>query len=149
MEVSDLILIFCFIFLFFIILNAVLSISEEDIEELTKGECNLSEFLCKFGQALGLPRAWINSRVFLKYVFVPFLSIFSILYGTLINAKIFPDNRVNVIISVLIALVVLQSGAFTFIVVALFATLGIFSVIIFFLLFFLGIFTIFKIAFKF
>ncbi len=148
MEISDIVLIFCFIFLFFLILNAVLSISQEDIEEFTRGECNLSEFLCKFGQALGLPRAWVNSKVFLKYVFIPFLSIFSIIYGTLTNVKIFPENRINVIISILIALVVLQSGAFTFIVVALFAALGMFSVIVFFFLFFLGIFAVLKLALK-
>ena len=148
MEIPEIILIFCFIFLFFIILNAVLSVSQEDLEELTRGECNLSEFLCNFGQALGIPRAWMNSRVFLKYVFIPFLSIFSIIYGTLNNARIFPENRINVVISILIALFVLQTGAFTFIVVALFSALGIFSVVIFFFLFFLGIFIVLRFAFK-
>jgi len=143
MEVSQLVLLFCFTFIFFLILSIVLSVTEEDIREITKGECKLSEFLCKVGEAFGIPGAWLNPKQFLKYVIVPLISVFSITYGFLSEAKVF-EKRINVVISVLIALTTIYSGAFTFFVAALFATLGMFSVIIFFLLFFLGIYCIFK-----
>ncbi|RLI98410.1 MAG: hypothetical protein DRP00_02045 [Candidatus Aenigmatarchaeota archaeon] len=148
MEIPDLILLFGMIFIFFIILNSILSVSEADIEELTQGECNLSEFACRLGEALGLPRAWINSRVFLKYVVIPFLGICSVIYGFLDNVKIFPQHRINVVLAILIALSTIHSGAFTFLVAALFATLGIFSVIVFFFLFFFGLYGLLKLAFR-
>jgi len=146
MELKEIILIFGLIILLFIIFTSAFNASRVDIEDITSGECNFPRFTCKVGEATGLPSGWLRYNTFLKYVLLPFMGICFIVYGFLDAIKIFPQNRINAILSVIISLSTIFVQVFTVIVATMFATLGMFSTFAFFLLFVIGLFYLIKFA---
>ncbi len=87
----------------------------------------------------GLPSEWTVFPEFLYYFILPLLGIMVIVYGFLNNMKIFDNDRLNIILAVIIGLAALISNIFMGFVKLIFGLLGPISVGAFGLLFLGGL----------
>ncbi len=93
-----------------------------------------------FIDTFGFPEEWMNSKDMIFYGLIPFLGIFTIIYGLLDRIRIFKKNKINGLLSFLIAFSTLPLRLFILIVATLFAIMGIYSVAIFAVIFMIGVF---------
>ena len=87
---------------------------------------------------LNIPSEWATPPNLIYYVFIPFLGTFAIIWGilTATHAKIFQNNRVNIVISFVFAVSLFYFNILPPIVLYLFTFGGLFGVVAFFVLFF-------------
>ena len=87
---------------------------------------------------LNIPSEWATPPNLIYYVFIPFLGTFAIIWGilTATHAKIFQNNRVNIVISFVFAISLFYFNILPPIILYLFTFGGIFGVVAFFILFF-------------
>jgi len=87
---------------------------------------------------LNIPAEWTTPPNLIYFVFIPFLGTFAIIWGILTGtrARIFTNQRVNIVISFVFAISLFYFNILPPIVLYLFAFGGIFGVVAFFILFF-------------
>jgi len=93
-----------------------------------------------FVDVFGFPEEWFNVKDLIFYGLIPFLGIFTIIYGLLDRIRIFRRKKINGLLSFLIAFSTLPMRLFILIVVTLFAIMGVYSVAIFAVIFIIGVF---------
>jgi len=89
----------------------------------------------------GLPPEWLHVPQVIWYVILPFIAVFTVIYGLLRELRIFryAPNKVNIVLAFAMVMLLLPSGVLTFIVVNLYAFGAAFAAIAFFVVFMLGI----------
>jgi len=103
------------------------------------------QFIINLLSNLGVPQQWLTFPKILYLFFAPFLSIWIIVYGFLMELRIFRRARwVNLPLSILIAFSTLPLGIFYLIVNTIFTVMSVWSVIVFALMFFAGTWFLFK-----
>lgn len=89
----------------------------------------------------GLPAEWLRVPQVIWYVILPFIAVFTVIYGLLRELRIFryAPNKVNIVLAFAMAMLLLPSGVLTFVVVNLYAFGAAFGAIAFFVVFMIGI----------
>jgi len=92
-----------------------------------------------FVNILGLPQEWVEFPKLLYYYILPILAVVVIVYGFLDTMRIFDNNTINLILSIIIGLMLLISRILPTIVKFVIGVLGPISVVAFGLLFLGGL----------
>jgi hypothetical protein len=89
----------------------------------------------------GLPPEWLRVPQVFWYVILPFIAVFTVIYGLFKELRIFrhAPNKVNIVLAFAMAMLLLPSGVLTFIVVNLYAFSAAFAAIVFGIVFMLGV----------
>jgi hypothetical protein len=97
---------------------------------------NLAQFLFP-----NLPPEYLRIPQVIWYVIVPFIAVFTVLYGLLRELRIFrfAPNKVNVVLAFAMSMLLLPSGVLTFIVVNIYSFGAAFGAIAFIVVFMIGI----------
>ncbi len=103
------------------------------------GPCGFPEAACKFAEAVGFPKSWLQSETFIWYGIMPMFGMTLIIFGFLDQIKIFKRTSLNFLIAFFAAFSTLPLGGYVIFVVVLFQLMGKFSIVVFALLVFLGI----------
>lgn len=90
----------------------------------------------------GLPPEYLRIPQIIWYVIVPFIAVFTVIYGFLQELRLFryTSNKINIVLAFAMSLLLLPSGALTFIVVQLYSFGAAFAAIIFGIVFIVGVF---------
>jgi len=89
----------------------------------------------------GIPADWLRVPQVLWYIIVPFITVFTVIYGMMRELRIFRHNtnKVYVVLSFCFAMLLLPSGILTSIVIYLYAFGAAFAAIVFGVVFMLGV----------
>ena len=89
----------------------------------------------------GLPSEWLRVPQVFWYVILPFIAVFTVVYGLFKELRIFrkAPNKVNVVLAFAMTMLLLPSGVLTYIVVNLYAFSAAFAAIIFGIVFMIGV----------
>lgn len=89
----------------------------------------------------GLNPEWLKVPQVLWYVILPFIAVFTVIYGFFKELRIFrhAPNKVNIVLAFAMAMLLLPSGALTLIVTYLYAFSAAFAAIVFGVVFIIGV----------
>ncbi|MEM5793473.1 MAG: hypothetical protein QXY45_03940 [Candidatus Aenigmatarchaeota archaeon] len=134
-----------FLFLIFGISDAIPRPTSTIPPSPKKVGLNLINFFLNLLSILGIPSQWLVMPQIIYLVFVPILSIWIIVYGFLMEIRIFKRVRwVNLPLSFLITFSTIPLGIFYLIVHTIFTIMSFWSVFIFALMFFVGTWFLYK-----
>jgi len=88
----------------------------------------------------GYPDEWLRVPQVLYYVIIPFITAFTVLYGLLMELRIFRNQpRVNTLLAFLMAFLMMPSGILTYIVTIFYAGGAFIGVMAFIIVFIIGV----------
>lgn len=89
----------------------------------------------------GLPPEWLRVPQVFWYVILPFIAVFTVIYGLFRELRIFrhAPNKVNIVLAFSMSMLLLPSGVLTYIVVNLYAFSAAFAAIVFGVVFMVGV----------
>lgn len=109
------------------------------IAEAEGGSCGFPEAACKFAEAIGFPKSWLQSETFIWFAILPLLGMSLITFGFLNEIQIFKNTSLNFAIAFLMSFSTIPIGWYVILVVVMFQLMGQVSIVLFAAMFFTGI----------
>jgi hypothetical protein len=120
-----------------LIVAIIWGLSNVNVGEFIKGECDLPPHVCDFAARMGFPKGWLSSEKFIWYAFLPLMGVWLIIYGFLDRIKIFKGS-ISAVLAFVMAFSTIPLGVFIVLVATLFSIMGTYATFMFVALFIIG-----------